>query len=474
MRVLVVDDERNIRESIQRFLGLEGIESVTAEDGRRAAVLLGEEAFDAVVLDLRMPGMDGQELLEWMRSEGVRSPAIMISALGDIKDAVSAMKAGAFDYLIKPFDPAELVMKLRTAAAARARTDLVEAGSRTAAGASRLVGEGARMRALSALIDKVASLGSTVLVTGESGTGKELVAREIHARSKSSAEPFVALNMGGMPENLVESELFGHEKGAFTGAEARKPGLFELAGSGTIFLDEIGDAPLALQVKLLRVIQERKVRRLGGTRDIPIAARLVSATNRDIEDLVRDGRFREDLYYRLNVVRIAVPSLRERREDIPLLAGFLLGKICSRMGKAPLRVSPEAMDALAAYDYPGNVRELENLLERAAISSSGGALELADLDLPRLGAREGRGGASGGGRAGPKLEEAAAAAAAAEAAEKPGARSDAAGRGSLEELEREAIVRALEKWGGNRTKAAAELAISRRTVINKIRRYGIN
>ncbi|HUW41660.1 MAG TPA: sigma-54 dependent transcriptional regulator [Rectinemataceae bacterium] len=466
MKVLVVDDERNIRESIQRFLELEGIESVTAEDGRRAAALLGEEAFDAVVLDLRMPGMDGQELLEWMRSEGVRSPAIMISALGDIKDAVAAMKAGAFDYLIKPFDPAELVMKLRTAAAAHARTDLVEAGSRTATGASRLVGESAPMRALAALIDKVAPLDSTVLVTGESGTGKELVAREIHARSKASAEPFVALNMGGMPENLVESELFGHEKGAFTGAEARKPGLFELAGSGTIFLDEIGDTPLPLQVKLLRVIQERKARRLGGTRDVPIAARLVSATNRDIEALVHDGKFREDLYYRLNVVRIAVPSLRERREDIPLLAGFLMGKICSRMGKAPLRVSPEAMDALVDYDYPGNVRELENLLERAAISSSGGALEFADLDMPRPGAREGRGDAYGGGRASQKAEEQ-------RTAEKPAARSDAAGRGSLGELEREAIVRALEKWGGNRTKAAAELAISRRTIINKIRRYGI-
>ena len=448
MKVLVVDDERNIRESIQRLLELEGIKSTTAEDGRSAAALLSEEAFDAVVLDLRMPGMDGQELLEWMRSEGIRAPAIMISALGDIKDAVRAMKTGANDYLIKPFDPAELVRKLRAAAVARSREDAVEAGARTAAGETRLVGGSAPMRSLSALIDKVAPLGATVLITGESGTGKELVAREIHARSSASSEPFVAVNVGGIPENLVESELFGYEKGAFTGADSRKVGLFELAGSGTIFLDEIGDMPIQLQVKLLRVLQERKTRRLGGTRDIPIAARLVSATNRDIEALVADGRFREDLYYRLNVLRIAVPPLRERKEDIPLLVGFLMERICSRMGRHPERLSAEAMDALLGYDYPGNVRELENILERAAISTEGEELLRSDIDVPRAASE--RPGATGAGR-------------------RSGALS-----GSLDDLEREAIVAALEKWGGNRTKAAAELAISRRTIINKIRRYGLD
>jgi two-component system, NtrC family, response regulator AtoC len=454
VNVLIVDDEKNIRESIGRLFSLEGIESAVAADGAEAAARLSEIAFDAVVLDLKMPGIDGQKLLEWIRSEGLRTPVIMISALGDINDAVKALKSGADDYLIKPFDPAELILRVRTLVAGKIRQDKLEAGSRTAEHGTRLVGESAAVRALRAMIEKVAAGATTVLITGESGTGKEVVAREIHALSPHAAEPFVAVNIGGIHENLVESELFGHEKGAFTGAEIRTTGLFELAGSGTVFLDEIGEMSLPLQVKLLRVLQERKTRRLGGTRDIPIQARIMSATNRDIEDHVRTGRFREDLYYRLNVVRIAVPPLRERRDDIPLLAGHLLEKLRLRMGKPAKRLAPGALDALMAYLFPGNIRELENILERAMIACEDETIVAADLDL---------------GRARPRQEQEEAGSRAAP----PRTPNEPSHSSSMGEIERQAITRALAKWNGNRTKAAQELGISRRTIINKIKRYGL-
>ncbi len=443
MKVLIVDDERNIRESLQRLLGFEAIESESAQDGRQALELLGAKAFDAVVTDLRMPVMGGQELMERMRREGVRCPVIMISALGEIHDAVRALKSGATDYLIKPFDPDELVLKLRAAVATRRLEDRLEAGTRTGAPASGFVGDGQAARALRRAIDKLASTDSTVLITGESGSGKEVVARELHTRSPRSAEPFVAVNVGGVHEALMESELFGHEKGAFTGAETRKVGLFELAGAGSLFLDEIGEMPLPLQVKLLRVLQERKIRRLGGTVDMLVAARILSATNKDIVALVRDGRFREDLYYRLDVVRIAVPPLRERREDIPLLAGFLLGKLGARMGKVDARLSAGALEALSAYSYPGNVRELENILERALIYFDGAEILASDLGLA------------------PSRTRLAAAGSAWQAPS------------SLEAIERQAIERALSDCGGNRTRAAAALGIGRRTILYRIKRYGL-
>ena len=443
MKGLIVDDERNIRESLQRLLGFEAIESESAQDGRQALELLGAKAFDAVVTDLRMPVMGGQELMERMRREGVRCPVIMISALGEIHDAVRALKSGATDYLIKPFDPDELVLKLRAAVATRRLEDRLEAGTRTGAPASGFVGDGQAARALRRAIDKLASTDSTVLITGESGSGKEVVARELHTRSPRSAEPFVAVNVGGVHEALMESELFGHEKGAFTGAETRKVGLFELAGAGSLFLDEIGEMPLPLQVKLLRVLQERKIRRLGGTVDMLVAARILSATNKDIVALVRDGRFREDLYYRLDVVRIAVPPLRERREDIPLLAGFLLGKLGARMGKVDARLSAGALEALSAYSYPGNVRELENILERALIYFDGAEILASDLGLA------------------PSRTRLAAAGSAWQAPS------------SLEAIERQAIERALSDCGGNRTRAAAALGIGRRTILYRIKRYGL-
>jgi len=463
MRVLVVDDEANIRESIRRLLELEGIESAPAADGSEAAELLRSESFDVVVTDLRMPRMGGQELLELMREEGIRCPAIMISALGEIHDAVQALKTGAVDYLIKPFDPDELLYKIKAAVSNRKLEDRVEAVSRTAAPSSRLVGESEAVRALRRAIEKIARADTTVLITGESGSGKEVVAREIHARSARAEEPFIAVNIGGIHESLMESELFGHEKGSFTGAESRKTGLFELAGSGTLFLDEIGEMPPPLQVKLLRVLQDRKIRRLGGVRDIPIAARILSATNKDVEAMVREGKFREDLYYRLNVVRIEVPPLRERLDDVPILADHILEKLRLRMKKAGARLGDEATRALMAYAFPGNVRELENVLERALIYGEGEEILASDLEL----APESRGQA---------VSHAGADASPTSGPRSAGADSfdpSAPDSTSLDSMELNAIRRALEKWKGNRSKAAEELGISRRTIQNKIKKYGL-
>ncbi|MDR0561866.1 MAG: sigma-54 dependent transcriptional regulator [Spirochaetaceae bacterium] len=446
MAILIVDDEKNIRSSLKKYLGLEGIESEYAESGEAALGFLERDRFDAVLLDLKLPGMSGQEVLEWIQQRGIRSPVIMISAHGQISDAVLALKSGAKDYLVKPFDPAELVIKLRALLENRRREDMIEAGKRTDLNReSGLIGNTEAMSQLSRQIDKIASTDVTVLVTGESGTGKEVAAREIHARSLNRDEPFVAVNIGGIHEGLMESELFGHEKGAFTGAVNRKPGLFELAGKGCLFLDEIGEMPLPLQVKLLRVLQERKIRRLGGMNDIPVNARIVSATNRDLEAMVRDGSFREDLYYRLNVFRIELPPLRERAEDIPLLIDHLLNKLASRMGRSVPKIAPEGLDKLCSYAYPGNIRELENILERGLIYSDGHTIKPEDMNLCTL---------HGGNDE--SLE--------------PSSGVQTAAK-SLESIEKEAIRDALTQYQGNRTKAAEALGISRKTILNKIKVY---
>jgi two-component system response regulator AtoC len=459
VRVLIVDDERHIRESLKKYLSLEHIDAEGAETGEEALGFLEREVFDAVIPDLRLPGISGQEVLEWIRRRGLSTPVIMISAHGQIPDAVAALKAGAQDYLVKPFDPAELVIKLRALVENKRRENRIEAGNRTAAPDRRLIGKGPAMTALEAQIDRIARTDVTVFITGESGTGKEVTAREIHARSPCGEEPFVAVNIGGIHEGLMESELFGHEKGSFTGAVARKPGLFELAGRGTIFLDEIGEMPMSLQVKLLRVLQERKIRRLGGTGDIPVNARIISATNRNPETLVREGRFREDLYYRLNVFRIVLPPLRERREDIPLLTASLLAKLSGRMGRPPLTLSPGAAEKLLDYSFPGNIRELENILERALIYCEGPEIQPEDIDL-----RDSSGNASG-------LPRPVSAPGTARGSSGP----DTAGREtpSLSEIEKEAIQAALARHGGNRTRTAGELGITRKTLLNKIKSYGL-
>ncbi len=458
MNVLIVDDEENIRESLKRLFEMEGVAADVAEDGAAGQEALRTGSYDVTVADLRMPRMGGQALLEWIRAEGIGTAVIMVSAHGEIDDAVAALKAGADDYLVKPFDPAELILKAKALAAGRKRDALLEAEARTAKEGLRLIGTSEALVSLKEIIGRVAKSDATVLITGESGTGKEVIAREIHRLSPRSSEPFVAVNVGGVHEQLMESELFGHEKGAFTGADSRKIGLFELAGTGTLFLDEIGEMPMNLQVKLLRVVQERSMRRLGGSRDIPVAARIVSATNRDIEARVAGGDFREDLYYRLNVVRISVPPLRERKEDIPVLVSFLLERIASRMGVKPKPLSDAATGELLAYPFPGNIRELENILERSLIYASGDAILPADLGLIRktepqtsrpTGAADTRGSVAN--HADPAVN---------------------AGR-SLDDLEREAIIAALARNGGNRTRAAADLGISRRTILNKIKAYGL-
>ncbi len=436
MRVLVADDEKNIRESIAEYVSSEGIDCAAAADGAAAQALLEEEAFDCLILDLRMPKMDGLALLSWLRESGPSVPVIVISAYGDVRDAVQAMKLGARDYLVKPFDPEELMMRLRRVLAEKALTGEAEAGRRALA-ETGWIGSDEKMRAVRALIEKVAPTPSMVLITGESGTGKEVAARLLHALSPSADGPFVAINVGGVPEGLLESELFGHEKGAFTGASERKRGMFELASSGTLFLDEIGDMPLQLQVKLLRVLQDRKVQRLGGTSSIPINARIVAATNRDLESLLKEGKFREDLYYRLNVIRIEIPPLRERRGDIPALAGSFVEKLNRQMGRKVRGIDPDALARLQAYSFPGNVRELENRIERAYILCSSDLITTRDLGEPFS----------------------------------RSARPPKTGR--LHDQERELIERTLSRHGGNRTKAAQELGISRRTLLNKIREAGI-
>ena len=468
MRVLIVDDEKNIRTSLGKYLGLEGIDAEGAEDGAAALALLGREPFDAVIIDLRLPDMSGQELFERMLKRGVPPPAIMVSAHGEIADAVKALKAGVDDYLVKPFDPAELSIKLRALVEHRRRENLVEAARRTAPARTMRFGESPVMRRLSDQIDRIAGAGAAVLITGESGTGKEVAAREIHARGPQAAEPFVAVNIGGIHEGLMESELFGHEKGSFTGAAARKPGLFELAGRGCLFLDEIGEMPMPLQVKLLRVLQDRLIRRLGGTADIPVNARIISATNQDLERLVGEGRFREDLYFRLNVLRIAMPPLRERLADLPLLAEQILEKkIAASGGRKKARLSPGALEKLAAYPFPGNIRELENILERALIYCEGPLIGAEDIDL--RGCPPGRPILSGAVSPAPPF---------AGTAPEPDTRPEAPAEHSgvlptLDELEREAITGALARAGGNRTRAAEMLGVSRKTILNKIKAYGI-
>lgn len=442
LKVLLCDDEENIRSLMKRFFSLEAIDCDTAENGLSAQRMLRESAYDAVLVDLRMPGLDGLSLIKWLRAEGFRMPIIMISAHGEITDAVTALKEGADDYVVKPFDPEELVIKLKNLVEASNLKNLVEGGKRL----DMLIGDSPEMLRIKSVIAKAALSSATVLITGESGTGKEVVAREIHNLSNVKDGPFIPINIGGIPENLLESELFGYEKGAFTGASSRKNGMFELASGGTLFLDEIGDMPLSLQVKILRVLQERKMTRLGGVEQIPINARIVAATNKNLEEMVKKGDFREDLFYRLNVVRIEIPPLRERSEDIPLLAAYIIRKLSRDMSSRITGFTPEAIEALKSHHFYGNVRELENIIERAMIFTDSSTIDVKDLDLRSSVSRD------------------------MEKNEELPSSHDAR---SLRDLEKNAIIAALHRWEGNRTKASEELGITRRTLISKIKEYDI-
>jgi two-component system response regulator AtoC len=449
-RILVVDDEESIRVALEALLSRHGYRVETAADGARALELLGPGEIDVAFVDVRMPGMDGIDLAREIREREIPTTVIVMSAYGSVDDAIQAMNAGAYDYITKPFKTDEVILTLAKVEErealrrenARLKAEMVERHEFRG-----IVARSKAMDAVFRLIAKVAEVRSTVLITGESGTGKELVARAIHRSSPRTKAPFVAINCGAIPENLLESELFGHKRGAYTDAHADKRGLFEEAESGTLLLDEIGELPFQLQVKLLRALQEGVVRRLGDTKDTPVDVRLIAATNRDLAEAVRDGSFREDLFYRLNVLPIHVPPLRERPEDIPLLVEHFIAHVNRRLSTGVSGVTREASKLLLAYPWPGNVRELENVVERAMVLTDGGAITPEDLP--------------------DKLRE----------PSDPVRQALGSGELSIKKtvhaIEQELIRRALARTGGNRTAAAKLLEISHRALLYKIKDYGI-
>ncbi len=446
-RVLVVDDEPNMRRVLGALLRPEGYTVLEASDGAEALELIASERVDCVITDLRMPRMNGLEFLEAAHKHHRGLPILLLTAHGTVGSAVEALKQGAFDYLTKPFDPEEV--RQVVAKAVRTRV-LDESEARVPGGedpARMLFAESAALREICRVVERVADSPATVLITGESGTGKEIVARTLHARSGRRSGPFVKINCAAIPEGLFESELFGYEKGAFTGAAARKPGRFELAHEGTLFLDEIGEMPLFTQPKLLRALQEGVFYRVGATRTVSVDVRLVAATNRDLKSEVRAGRFREDLFYRLNVVPIHLPPLRQRREDIARLAEEFRVRFALRLRKPVERLEPEALAALERHDWPGNIRELENVIERAVLLCDGPAIRTTDLpeEVRALPAESEDYGAS--------LRERI--------------------RRETRRIEHDAIVEALETTHGNVTRAAEILGLSRRGLQLKLKELGL-
>jgi two-component system response regulator AtoC len=450
-RVLVVDDEENIRLVLRTLLKKHGYEVEVADSGEAAMALVDAFGPDVVLTDVRMPRMGGLDLLEALRAKQHMATVIVMSAYGNVDLALEAMKKGAYDYVQKPFKPDEVVLALRKAEereALRRENRALKEQIQSRAEFESMLGKSPRMLEIFKTIAKIADYKTTVLVTGESGTGKELVARAIHARSGRKGGPFVAVNCGAIPESLLESELFGHKKGAFTDANANRRGLFEEADGGTLFLDEIGELPLPLQVKLLRVLQEESIRRLGDTKDTKVDVRIVAATHRDLAAEAKAGRFREDLFYRINVLAIAVPALRERKEDLPLLIDHFLAKNNARLGTRIRGVSHDARRVLLEYPWPGNVRELENTIERAMVLCEGDVLEV--VDLPE--------------RVRDALDPVQVQLASGELSIKK----------TMHAVEQILIRRALQKTRGNRTRAAELLELSHRALLYKLKDYGID
>ena len=386
--ILVVDDEPNYLIILSELLRDEGYEVFTAPNGKEGLAIVQEVDLDLVITDMQMPGMDGLQLLDKIKEGNTHLPVIMITAFAEVEKAVAAMQAGAYNYLAKPFSNDELLINVNKAVHhysliqenKRLRQDI---HART--GFSGMVGKNKGMRQVYELIEKVSPTPSSVLISGESGTGKELVAKAIHLNSPRAEKPFITVNCAALAENLLESELFGHEKGAFTGAISMRKGRFELADGGTIFLDEIGEIPLALQAKLLRAIQEKSFERVGGSKTLHVDVRIVSATNKELKDEVKKGAFREDLYYRLNVIHVGLPALRERQDDIPLLVEYFVKTVADRLDKAGLEISKEAMRLLVSLPWEGNVRELENTIERAAILCDDNRITDNDVQPESLG-----------------------------------------------------------------------------------------
>ncbi len=450
-RILIVEDERAIRLALSGLLKREGFESEQAGDGHEAIAKLGAEPFDFVLTDLALgDGPSGMDVLRAAKEQQPETPVVMITAHGNEKIAVEAMKAGADDYVPKPFDNDEIRLVVRrclerTALARENR--LLRARVEKDYGMGNLIGSGPAMRQVFETIQKVAETDLTVLIRGESGTGKELVAQALHEQSARKGKPFVAVNCAAISRELVESELFGHEKGAFTGADARRVGRFEAADGGTIFLDEIGDMAPETQAKVLRVLQERSFERVGGGQPIEVDVRVVAATHRDLEKDVADGRFREDLYYRLKVVELQLPALRDRREDLPALAERFLGLVAERLSRPPKPMADTALAALARHGWPGNVRELRNVIEQAAVLAPGEQIEADDLNL------------SGGAGLAPSDE----------ARPSPGLAFSDAKRAAARRFERSYLLQALRENQGNISRTAEAIGMVRQSLQQKIR-----
>ncbi len=437
--VLIVDDDPVVRDSLGKWFISEGFRVETAPSARHALEAVQHDKFDAALLDIKMPGMDGMALQEKLREIDPDMPLIIMTGYASVETAVQALKQGAYDYITKPFDPDELVHLIRNAVehrrakreVVRLRENLQEVYPQT-----QIIGQSPAMKRVFELIETVAPADATVLITGESGTGKELVARAIHAASPRRFMPMVVIHCGALTDTLLESELFGHERGAFTGAQYRKKGKFEVADGGTIFLDEIGDISLKTQTDLLRVLQEKEIVRVGGTQTIKVDFRCVAATNKDLQGLVDEGTFRPDLFYRLNVFAIRLPALRERREDIPLLVNHFLHKYAAAMNRAVPRVAAKALDVLMDYAWPGNVRELENAIERAMLIYRDQEIQPTDFPFQTSGSVPSNG-------------------------------------QTLEEVEKAHIKRVIEEAAGNYSRTARILGIDRTTLYNKVKRYGL-
>ena len=436
--ILIVDDEESVRDSLYNWFIEDGYHVECAENAKKALSMLENESFDIILADIKMPGMDGLELLRRIKLLKSDSIVIVMTAFATVDTAVQALKDGAFDYVTKPFDPDDLSHLIRNASkqiALAEENENLKNRVVTLENVEDLIGNSAAMKKVLKEIENVAQSNSSVVITGESGTGKELVARAIHANSQRRFFPLVSVHCGALTESLLESELFGHEKGAFTGAMFNRKGRFEMADNGTIFLDEIATISTKMQIDLLRVLESKKFTRVGGNKEISSDFRVICATNRDLKSLVEKGIFREDLYYRLNVVNIYVPPLRERVEDIPMLVDYFIKKYCTSMNKPPATIEPAALKRLEEFSYPGNVRELENMIERAIVVGNGKKIMLKDLPLEKTVVKN-------------TVE-------------------------SLDDLEKEHIFKILNKYNWNISRAAKALNIDRVTLYNKISKFGL-
>jgi two-component system response regulator PilR (NtrC family) len=454
-RILVADDEQSMREFLDIMLKKEGYKVSLASNGEEVLKLIDKDLFDLILLDIRMPRLDGIGVLKKIKTASPETIVIMITAYASADTAIKAMKEGAYDYITKPFKVDEIKLIIKNALEKKnlqKENLLLKQVVRDRYRFGSIIGQSSKMLALYDLLEKIAPTKTNILITGESGTGKELAAKAVHYNSSRKDKPFVTLNCGAIPESLIESELFGHMKGAFTDAITTKKGLFEMADEGTIFLDEISELPLLMQVKLLRVLQDKEFKRVGGTDDIRVDVRIISATNKDLEETVKEKRFREDLFYRLNVIQVKMPPLRDRKEDIPILAAHFLKKYSEELNKNILKVSPEALTMLLNYEYPGNVRELQNIIERAVALGNGNELtpqhlssyldeqiqgkrSAIDLDIPPDGI---------------DLEKV------------------------IEEIERALLLKALDRTKGIKKKAAELLRINFRSMRYRLEKYGLD